>query len=199
MGIEDQLAFIDSLLWNIQGVLENLGKPDATFREPAVHAFLHQRRITRVPRTAFREYERSELQRAIALLSRIHTNYKVQWRKLCEQNAQERDERRRREQLLREECYSWDAMLAWMKEHAHGQKPAELFTFEGAIGRENYFRLRAQAIRLYTLREAEDFVATHNTLNTPIGVLDAFDVVAMPEFGGTYYAPRFTTTIRQGY
>lgn len=199
MGFEDQLAFIDSLLWNIHGVLQNLEKSDETFREPAVHAFLAARRITRETRTSFREYERHELQRAIALLNRILTNYKVQWRKVCEQKAAERDDRRRSEMLIREECYTWDAMMTWMKENANGRKAAEFFIFESVVGHEKYFRLRDQSISLYTMREAEDFVHLQQSAGNAIGLYDAFEVVALQEFGGTFYRPLFTTTTKLGY
>lgn len=155
MGLDDQIAYAESLVANIATELLKLGRSTDAFGPQQVHAYLHKHRVTPVQRTRWSEYTKAELSRAIAKLRMVHAQYHRKYLEQCESRAAEYEEQRRREQLIREECYTMRDAEEWMQANARGRRMIECFSFEAMVRGFAYYRLRAQMLRLYTRREAE--------------------------------------------
>ncbi len=154
MGLDDQIAYAESLVANIATELLKLGRPTGAFGAEQVHAYLHKHRVTPVLRTRWSEYTKAELSRAIAKLRMVHAQYHRKYLDQCETRAAEYEEQRRREQLIREECYTAEQAQEWMQANARSRRMIECFAYEGTVRGIAYHRLREQSLRLYTLREA---------------------------------------------
>lgn len=154
MGLDDQIAYAESLVANIATELLKLGRSTDAFGAQQVHAYLHKHRVTPVLRTGWSQYSKAELSRAIAKLRMVHAQYHRKYLEQCESRAAEYEEQRRREQLIREECYTQEQAMEWLQANARGRRMIECFRVEGTVRGVAYHRLRDRQLRLYTLREA---------------------------------------------